>query len=744
VEADAVSRFPCLGPIELAPDGVKEAFNILLAALPQQWETPGRIWVYAQKETEIIQQMVRHWISLLPKTAVKRKVPYVESTTKDRIKNVDYGLGMWVPTADKVKDIVNAAFERNKPFACLVPSCLIHHIPKDPRTRVLMNRTKKLVLLQPEVTWIIHRIPSITNHEVYTIQEDINTFGNDQEGSLPNLGGIIRGSPRWNLKEWVPDQEKMVTQFPKIYPKRKIWKRKTDGFLLFKPDEETTLALVPTDKREELTVRQHHDLCHAGYNKVYRALVKHWHWPTMKKDIRSIVTNCAPCQLLKAKRMRAHRHFRAKVFCTPRTIWGCDFYGVAKSKRGYCNILGAIDLATAEIRLFACRKRTAPVVTDCILHGIVLRDGCPLHIHTDAAKEFISKAMNRLCTLLGCRQTTTLAHHPTGNAAIERLWQWCASCIRQMTNEQHQEWENYVRLMEHVWNTSYHSVLQCTPFEAAHGLPARSALDTLVQQDHSPTDARLMTKDDLSAMRDTAKAFEEQIGFLRLEAARRNAQQNRRGTLRKFKVGDRVCFYIPPSEREAQNMGRKPKHMLQYKGPAIVKEVLSNTTYKIKFEDRIYYRCLSELRLYKSTRLPVDLPIANDVRMQEDKLIIGNFVSLCETNDENDDRFHLCKVMAIEDDKAVLLNYGTWTPNIKSAVFKIMYQETNTGRYTTQTPTKNAKSQQVIDRIELQEADDYIDHYDIKMRKSMKISAKSARQLRKLGLKHHILGKTFP
>ena len=102
----------------------------------------------------------------------------------------------------------------------------------------------------------------------------------------------------------------------------------------------------------------------------------------MKKDTRKIVTSCAPCQLLKAKRARAHRHFRAKVFCTPRTSWGIDFYGVAESKNGYNNILGAIDLASAESRLFASKTRSAEILTDCILHGIVLRDGCPLGIPT--------------------------------------------------------------------------------------------------------------------------------------------------------------------------------------------------------------------------------------------------------------------------------------------------------------------------------------------------------------------------
>ena len=124
---------------------------------------------------------------------------------------------------------------------------------------------------------------------------------------------------------------------------------------------------------------QHKQLYHGGHGKVYSALKRHWHWPDMKRDIRKIVGNCAPCQLLKAKRARAHRHFRAKVFCTPRTSWGMDFYGVAESKNGYNNILGAVDLAMATARLFASKTRSAEVLTDSVLHGIVLRDGCLLY-----------------------------------------------------------------------------------------------------------------------------------------------------------------------------------------------------------------------------------------------------------------------------------------------------------------------------------------------------------------------------
>ena len=146
----------------------------------------------------------------------------------------------------------------------------------------------------------------------------------------------------------------------------------------------------------------------------------------------------------------------------------------------------------------------------------------------------------------------------------------------------------------------------------------------------------------------------------------------------------------------------------------------------------------------KADKLPLDLPMANPASMQERRLITGNYVALCDSADLEDDHFHLCKVLSIEDDKATLLNYATFSNNLSNAKFSIMYQEITTQRYTTQKPKRNAREQEVIDKVSLEEAEDYIDHYDIKVTKNMKIGKKSIRQLQRLGLKHHVLGRTFP
>ena len=211
VEADAVSRFPCLGPKTLAPDGMKEAFEVLLTSLPNTWQYPGRIWVYAQKETELIQQLVRQWMTLLPKTQPGRKVPYLDSPTSERIVKMDYSLALWAPEADKVKVIINEALRKDRPFACLIPSCLIHLVSENPEHERKIKEVKKIVLLQPELTWIIHKIKSINEHQVYSMVQERNSFH-----ELKDLRGIIREHPNWDLKQWVPEQEKIIRQHPAI------------------------------------------------------------------------------------------------------------------------------------------------------------------------------------------------------------------------------------------------------------------------------------------------------------------------------------------------------------------------------------------------------------------------------------------------------------------------------------------------------------------------------------------------
>ena len=155
--------------------------------------------------------------------------------------------------------------------------------------------------------------------------------------------------------------------------------------------------------------------------KSFCKIVQHISLGNPEKRHSDMLQGCACCAILNAKRLRAHKHFRTKVFEGPRITWAFDYHGVTASDEGYREVLGDIDLVTGELRLFATKDRSAAITTDCILQGVILRDGVPLVIHSDHAREFISKLLATLEKALGVTATTTLAHHPTGNSKIERV-----------------------------------------------------------------------------------------------------------------------------------------------------------------------------------------------------------------------------------------------------------------------------------------------------------------------------------
>ena len=129
-----------------------------------------------------------------------------------------------------------------------------------------------------------------------------------------------------------------------------------DGLLVFQESEEEPLrTIVPPPLQKPLIKWEHHTMCHMSAGKLYNTLKKRFHFHNMHKLCHEVVKECALCNLLKARMKHAHRHFRARLFCQPRTSYGADYYSVKQNKQGYNNILGIIDLSTGNLILRAVK-----------------------------------------------------------------------------------------------------------------------------------------------------------------------------------------------------------------------------------------------------------------------------------------------------------------------------------------------------------------------------------------------------
>ena len=154
--------------------------------------------------------------------------------------------------------------------------------------------------------------------------------------ATPDLAA--NGPNTWDEKNFIKKQ----TDLAKHYNQEEMFTRK-DGLTMWQPKPHESYVIVPPQYAPKLVRWQHERMCHAGHAKVYSMLSKHFHWPNMRRDIRNWVTACPDCQLLKAKRIRVHSHFRANPQYEPRTSYGMDFYAIPCSKNGYSQILGIID-----------------------------------------------------------------------------------------------------------------------------------------------------------------------------------------------------------------------------------------------------------------------------------------------------------------------------------------------------------------------------------------------------------------
>ena len=313
-----------------------------------------------------------------------------------------------------------------------------------------------------------------------------------------------------------------------------------------------------------------------------------------------------------------------------------------------------------------------------------------------------------------------------------------------MTDKQHANWPAYLRLMEHTWNTTISTLLGVTSFEAAHGLPAASALSRMAEDgEYNAPDT--IDQQGITAMQTTARAFTQIIKQLQTQDATQRAMKaNEKGRNHHFDIGDKVSFFIPPTATEAAKRGRKAKHIAHFKGPARIVAKHSPTTFTVEYNGSTYGRCLSELWPYRSDSEPAD--ITNQTL--EHDLKVGNFVALCDTDDPTSDKynlFHLGKVTNIADDQAHIANYATFGKNLITAAWKPLYQ-TDAGEYTVAKPRRAAASKRVVDIVD---ADDqsYVRHFDVKLNskgKHPKIAVATRKQLAAQGLRHHVIGRTYP
>ena len=210
-EADAASRYPCLGPRLLTDIGTLAAVRTLLEQLPNQFKPEGRIWVSAQTECATLRDTVSEWQRLRLVAAGYEGRHWALSTDRpspDRIAKLQYAYAVWAPAAERAVTACAAAFKRGLPFSCLIPNTLVHQISrttreKDVEIQQMVDSAPKIALLNTEMTWISHGIGPMCHsvHAAWTVETFLGS-NRDLRGE-----GIEVLPPPFTQEAWLAKQQ---------------------------------------------------------------------------------------------------------------------------------------------------------------------------------------------------------------------------------------------------------------------------------------------------------------------------------------------------------------------------------------------------------------------------------------------------------------------------------------------------------------------------------------------------------
>ena len=178
--------------------------------------------------------------------------------------------------------------------------------------------------------------------------------------------------------------------------------------------------------------------------------------------------------------------------------------------------------------------------------------------------------------------------------------------LRKLTDKEYKNIKEILPSLQFAINTTYQSAIECTPFEAGHGLKARTVTDARLQRPQ-PQGAKDQVDGDL--LEDIDSQFEQSLYHNTLELATRmkdtaqavsewhrkmtNQKLNQKGNridLDKFTIGSRAYFYKPPTQGEVERTGRKVKHLDHYTGPGVITEKIGSKSFVISYEGRTFQR----------------------------------------------------------------------------------------------------------------------------------------------------------
>ena len=272
-------------------------------------------------------------------------------------------------------------------------------------------------------------------------------------------------------------------EYPDVKLLLREWKRLElrDDVLYRKWSERGNLVyqlVLPEQFRERALQGVHNDVGHLGSERALHLARARFYWPRMARDIEEKCQKCERCFRRKAVPQKAAP--LENISATyPLELLCMDYLSLKPDDRDTRNILVITDHFTKFAVAVPTRDQKARTVAKALWENFIVHYGFPSRLLSDQGRDFESKTIRELCTLIGADKVRTTPYHPRGNP-LERFNRTLLGMLGTLEERDKYHWRDFVKPLVHAYNCTKNSTTGYSPYELMFGRQPRLPIDLVL------------------------------------------------------------------------------------------------------------------------------------------------------------------------------------------------------------------------------------------------------------------------